>query len=288
MSLREESLISGNFAKINFAKIAGIIFLCLLAVIWLIPFLILIFTAVKSQSDLYARGVLAFPTGIEFKNFFDAWRMGKFSIFYRNSLIISFVKVPIGIFVASLAAFPLAKFDFKFKDSILFLFLLGLGIPIHITLLPVSIILNKMHILNTLVGLFFPYIAYGLPFQILVCRGFFRTIPGELIEAARIDGCSDWRVYGRILLPLAKPALSALFIMDFLSTWNELLMALIYIHSEQWKTVPLGILYFQGQFASSYPIICAGVLLSIIPVMLVYIFLQRYFVSGVTSGAVKG
>jgi raffinose/stachyose/melibiose transport system permease protein len=287
MALREEPLSAGQY-HLKIAKIIGITLLSFVATLWLVPFIIVIFTAVKSQSNLYSRGVFALPTGIEFKNFIDAWQMGRFSIFYRNSLIISFLKVPIGIFVASLAAFPLAKFDFRFRDSILIFFLLGLGIPIHITLLPVSIILHKMHILNTLIGLFFPYIACGLPFQILVCRGFFRTIPFELIEAAHIDGCSDWRVYFQILLPLAKPALSALFIMDFLSTWNELLMALIYIHTEQWKTVPLGILYFQGQFSSSYPIICAGVLLSIIPVMLVYIFLQRYFVSGVTSGAVKG
>jgi len=118
-------------------------------------------------------------------------------------------------------------------------------------------------------------------------RGFFRGIPDELVDAARIDGCTEFLVLLRVILPLSVPALLALFIMDFLATWNEFLMALIFIHSDKWKTVPLGMMYFQGQFASSYPIINAGVLLGILPVVVVYVLLQRYFVSGITAGALK-
>jgi len=112
-------------------------------------------------------------------------------------------------------------------------------------------------------------------------------VPDELIDAARIDGCTEFRILWKIVLPLATPAVLALFIIDFLATWNEFLMALIFIHSDKWKTVPLGLMYFQGQFGSSYPIICAGVLIAIIPVLVVYIVLQRYFVSGITAGALK-
>ena len=122
----------------------------------------------------------------------------------------------------------------------------------------------------------------------MVCRGFFRSIPTELIDSARIDGCTEFRIYWNIILPLAKPAIAALFIIDFLATWNEFLMALIFIHSDKWKTIPLGLMLFQGQFASSYPLINAGVLLSILPVLIIYILLQQYFVSGITTGALKG
>jgi len=264
------------------------VLLGLLAIIWLFPFLIVVFTSIKTQAEVLNKGVFALPQGIVLKNFAEAWKMGHFNVFYRNSLIICLTKVPAGIFVASLAAYPLAKYKFPLRDSILLFFLLGLGIPIHITLLPVSILLKKIHLLNTLGALFFPYIAFGLPFEILVCWGFFRTIPTELVDAARIDGSSQFMVYWRIIMPLAKPALAALFIIDFLATWNEFLMALIYIHSEKWKTVPLGMMYFQGQFSSSYVIISSGVLISILPVLIVYILLQRYFVSGITAGAIKG
>lgn len=264
------------------------IFLSLLAIFWLFPLLIVVFTSIKTQMEVVSRGVFVLPLEIHLENFLKAWETGHFNIFYRNSLIICFTKVPAGIFVASLAAFPLAKYNFRLRDTIFLFFLLGLGIPIHIILLPVSIMLKKMHLLNTLGALFFPYIAYGLPLQILICRGFFRTIPTDMIDAARIDGCSEFTIYLRILLPLAKPALAALFIIDFLATWNEFLMALIFIHSEKWKTVPLGMMYFQGQFSSSYPLITAGTILSILPVLIIFFSLQRYFVAGITAGALKG
>lgn len=269
-------------------KICGYALLIFFAFLWLFPFFIVILTSLKSQGDIISRGVFAFPEKIVLQNFANAWHTGQFSVFYRNSLLISVIKVPAGIFVASMAAYPLAKYNFRLRDTLFLFFLVGIGIPIHVTLLPLSLLLKKIGLLDTLAGLFFPYIAFGLPFQIMVCRGFFRGLPSELIDSARIDGCSEFKIYWKIVLPLAKPAIAALFIIDFLATWNEFLMALIFIHSDKVKTIPLGLMLFQGQFASSYPLINAGVLLSILPVLLIYIFLQKYFVSGVTSGALKG
>lgn len=269
-------------------KISGYALLVFFAFLWLFPFFIVILTSLKSQGDIISRGVFALPKKLVFKNFAKAWVTGQFSVFYRNSLLISIIKVPAGIFVASLAAYPLAKYDFRLRDSLFLFFLAGIAIPIHVTLLPLNLLLKQIGLLDSLAGLFFPYIAFGLPFQIMVCRGFFRGIPTELIDSARIDGCSNFKIYWKIILPLAKPAIAALFIIDFLATWNEFLMALIFIHSDKAKTIPLGLMLFQGQYASSYPLINAGVLLSILPVFIIYILLQRYFVSGITTGALKG
>jgi len=269
-------------------KILGrYVLISILAIIWLYPLIIVISTSVRTQMDIVCRGVFKLPAKIIFDNFSKAWELGNFSIFYKNSVIISFIKVPIGIFVSALAAYPLAKWNFKLRDGIFYFFILGFGIPVTVTLLPLTILLNKIHLLNTLWSLLFPYIAFGLPFQILTCRGFFRTIPDELIEAARIDGCGEISIFSKIILPLSRPALAALFIIDFVATWNEFPMALIFIHDDRWKTIPLGIMYFQGQFSSSYGVINAGVALSILPVLFVYILLQRYFVEG-TAGALKG
>jgi raffinose/stachyose/melibiose transport system permease protein len=140
---------------------------------------------------------------------------------------------------------------------------------------------------GTLFALIPPYVVFGLPFQIFVMRGFFRTVPSELLEAARMDGAHEWSIFWRILMPLSAPALATLFIIDALATWNELLIALVLISASQWRTVPAGLLQFQGEFASNYVQLMAGVLISITPIVLLYIFLQRYMVSGLTAGALK-
>ncbi|MCC6178917.1 MAG: carbohydrate ABC transporter permease [Chloroflexi bacterium] len=189
---------------------------------------------------------------------------------------------------ASLAAYPIARLRFPLKDWVFALFLLGLAIPIHVTLLPLFIIEKNLGILNTLLALFPPYIAFGLPFQIFVLRGFFREIPAELVEAARIDGASEWTNYWRIMMPLTTPALATLFIIDSLSTWNEFLLALVLIGAERWRTVPLGLLHFQGEFGSRYPELAAGILIAIAPILVIYLVFQRYLVSGLTSGAIRG
>jgi len=263
------------------------VFLLVLAFFFAFPLVVSILTSVRTQQDVVTHGFFALPDKVTFQNFSDAWHSGGFRITYRNSLVVTFIKVPLGIFIAALAAYPIAKFRFRLRESLLVLFLLGLGIPINVTLLPLTILLHKMRLLNTLWALLFPYIVFGLPFQILICRGFFRGIPDELIDASRIDGCSEFGVFLRIILPLSGPVLAALFIIDFFATWNEFLMALIFIHSNEWKTVSLGLMAFQGQFGSSFPVINAGVVIAILPVVTIYILLQRYFVSGITAGALK-
>lgn len=263
------------------------LFLAILSFFFVFPIATAALTSIRTQQDVVSRGFFTWPHGVTFQNFLDAWRSGGFRTTYRNSLVITLVKVPLGIFIAALAAYPIAKFRFMLREPLFVLFLMGLGIPVNVTLLPLTIILRDIKLLDTLWALLFPYIVFGLPFQILICRGFFRGIPDELIDAARIDGCSEFGVFWNILLPLSGPVFAALFIIDFFATWNEFLMALIFIHSNEWKTVPLGLMAFQGQFGSSFPLINAGVVIAILPVITVYVFLQRYFVSGITAGALK-
>jgi len=148
--------------------------------------------------------------------------------------------------------------------------------------------MRELGIANTLFALMPPYVAFGLPLQILVLRGFFRLVPTELIEAARVDGASEFTIFWRIMVPLSVPALAALAIIDALATWNEFLLALVLISSKDQRTVPLGLMQFQGEHSSQYTLLMAGVLISIIPVLVIFLFLQRYFVTGLTAGAVKG
>jgi len=261
--------------------------LFLMALVFLIPFGIVAFTSVKSQGELIMGGVLALPKQFRWSNFVRAWEIGKFGIYFKNSGLLLLIKVPLGIFLAALAAYPLAKMKFRFNNAIFILFLLGLTIPVHVILIPMVVMVKNLGITNTLWSLIFPYVAMGLPFQIFVMRGFFRLIPDELLEAARIDGASELWIFLRIMLPLSLPALATLYIIDAVATWNELLVALVLVNADAARTVPLGLLRFQGQFASNYTQMMAGVLIVIAPMITLYIFLQQYLIAGLSAGAVK-
>lgn len=262
--------------------------LVVLSLVWLLPFVTLLLSSVRGQGDLLSRGIFAWPSEFRWSNFVKAWATGGFSIYFTNSLTLILIKVPLGIFLAALAAYPLAKMRFRGDLTLFIFFLLGLAVPVQVTLQPLLVMMKQIGIANSLFALLPPYVAFGLPFQIFVLRGFFRLIPTELLEAARIDGASEFRVFMTIMLPLSLPALAALAIIDVLATWNEFLIALVLISAHDSKTVPIGLLQFQGEYSSQYTLLMAGIVISIVPVLAIFLFLQRYFITGLTAGAVKG
>ena len=268
---------------ILFANLVLIFF----AVLWVMPFVTIVLSATRTQGDLISHGVFSIPSSIRWANFSDAWATGGFTQYFKNSLILILVKVPLGLLIASLAAYPLAKMRFRGRSAIFIFFLLGLAVPVQVTLQPLLVMMNHLGIANSIAALIPPYLAFGMPFQIFVMRGFFRLLPTELVEAARVDGASNAVIFFRIMLPLSLPPLATLAIIDTLATWNEFLIALVLISEQSSRTVPVGLLQFQGQFNSQYTLLMAGVLISILPVLVMFIFLQRYFVAGLTGG-VKG
>lgn len=263
------------------------VLLVVFAIVWLMPFVTIVLSATRTQGDLISNGVFSIPENVRWQNFVDAWNTGGFTDYFKNSLLLIVVKVPLGILIASLAAYPLAKMRFPGRDWIFIYFLIGLAVPVQVTLQPLLVMMKNLGIANSLAALIPPYLAFGLPFQIFVMRGFFRLLPNELLEAARVDGASNTSIFFRIMLPLSLPALATLAIIDTLATWNEFLIALVLISGTASRTVPVGLLQFQGEFSSQYTLLMAGVLISILPVVAVFIFLQRYFVAGLTGG-VKG
>ena len=261
--------------------------LSLFVVLWLAPLVSVVFTAVRGRADLAMNGVYSLPKALVLDNFARAWDVGGFGTYFGNSLLVTLTKVPLGIAIAALAAYPLAKLRFRFDTPVFVLFLVGLAIPIHVALVPLFTTMRQIGWLNSLAALYPPYIAFGLPFQILVLRGFFDQIPDEVVSAARVDGASEFEIFWRIVLPLSLPVLATLFIIDALHTWNELLIALVMLSSESLRTVPLGLLNFQGQYSSDFTLFNAGILIAIAPILLLYITMQRYVVSGLTAGALK-
>jgi raffinose/stachyose/melibiose transport system permease protein len=261
--------------------------LLILALIWIVPLFTLIATALKHKKD-FMSGLSLFqlPAEIAWDNFSKAIEKGRLLGYMKNDLIVSFLKVPLGILVGSLAAFALTRTNMKHKTAWFVFLLIGMMLPMQTALVPINIIYNKLDLLNTYFGLFYVYVGFGISYCVLVMRGFMMGIPKDLDEAAYIDGCTKWKLYYMVIMPIAKPAFATLFITDFLATWNEYLLASVIINDNRLKTVPPGLLTFVGEHGTDYGFLCAGVLITVIPVMVVYLAFQRYFVEGM-AGAVK-
>lgn len=261
--------------------------LIILSVIWVIPIFTLVATAIKSKTEFYTgTSLFALPDKIAWNNFVNAFTKGKLFLYMKNDLIISGLKVPLGIIIEALAAFALTRLNIRHKTGLFIFFIVGMMLPLQTALVPINVIYSKLGLLNTYFGLLFVYIGFGISFGILIMRGFFNGIPKEIDDAAYIDGCNKFQLFARIIMPISKPAVATLVITDFLATWNEYLLASVIINNNSMKTVPPGILTFVGEHSTDYGYLCAGVLISIIPILIVYLVFQRYFVEGM-AGAIK-
>jgi raffinose/stachyose/melibiose transport system permease protein len=263
------------------------VMLLVLALFWIAPMITLVLTAIKGKKEFYSGlSLFAFPERIVWKNFSDALIRGRLLTYMKNDLIVSCLKVPIGIIIEAMAAYALTRLKMKHATPIFIFFLVGMMLPFQIALVPISVIYNKLSLTNTYFGLFYVYIGFGISYGILILRGFFKGIPKEMDEAALVEGCTKWQIFSHVILPMAKPAIATLLIVDFLATWNEYLLASVIINVNSKKTVPVGLMTFVGEHGTDYGLLCAGVLISVIPVLVVYLIFQRHFVEGM-SGAVK-
>ena len=262
--------------------------LTLLALIWLIPVITVMFTSVKSSADFFSgMGLFELPEELQWRNYRNAWVEGRLGLYLKNGLIVCFIKVPLSVLFASLLAFALTRLGIKHSRSLFIFVLVGMMLPQQIALIPLNLVYSRLHLTNTYLCLILTYIGFGIPLATMVFRGFFAGLPKELDEAARIDGCGNLRLYATIIMPLSKPASASAVIMDFLYTWNEFMLQSVLITNDSMKTVPNGLLSFFGEFTVDYGLLNAGVLISILPVFLIYLMFQKYFVSGI-AGAVKG
>ncbi|MCG7209617.1 carbohydrate ABC transporter permease [Streptomyces arenae] len=269
----------------------GLVFTAVMAIValfWFGPLIILLMTSLRTAADFSGHGTLALPRDWTLSNFGDAWHIGNFSTTYRNSLLITMVKVPLGVLLSALLAYALAKLELRLRRAVMFFVFLGLTVPIYIAIVPLFTMLRDAGLTDSLWGLLPPYLAFGIPFTTLVLQQFFRRIPDEIIEAARMDGASNFRIFWQFVLPLSLPALVTVIVLDAVATWNELLMALIILNSPEKSTIPLGMLGFSGTFTTNYTGLSAGILIAVVPILILYALLQRWIVGGLTAGSVKG
>jgi len=272
----------------DYIRIGLWIALLIAVLVWSVPIIFMVFTSLKSEPDIFGTPAFEPPWSPEWNNYVTALDRGDLLVAGGNSLLIALVKVPIGLFISAAAAFALSRLRFKRQRLLMGIIAMGAMVPIQVAVAPLFQVIMGLNLLSTPAGVILPYIAFGLPYQTFILYGFFRQIPEELDESARMDGVGNWGLFIRIILPLSKPALAALLILDFVATWNEYSIALALLQSQESWTIPLAIQGFQSQFTSAYGPLNAFTIMSVFPVLIVYLLFQRYFVQGAFAGAVKG
>lgn len=257
-----------------------------IVILWLIPFFYILVTSVKSNKEFFTYGIFALPHSIELSNYAKAW--AKIKVYFGNSIVITAITIPLLELIATLAAYPLARMKFKLNNAFTLIFLLGFMLPVHVTIFPLFNLYKKLNFLNSYYSLILTNIAFGLPFTIYLVRGYFAEIPSEIEEAARIDGCNSFRIYTSIILPLGKPAIIISTVLNFMNVWNEFFFAQTFIQDNKLMPVQAGLKTFVEQWAAQYNLMTAGMLISILPVFILFVCFSKYLVAGMAEGAVKG
>ena len=251
-----------------------------------LPYLFMFGTAFKQPTE-FITNLWGAPHAPGLSNFVDAIGAG-FGRYFVNSVVVSVVSVSMTILLASLASYPLARMNFRLNRPVFLLFLAGSMIPVHVTLIPLYVLSKGLGIYDTLWALLGPYIAFQLPISVFILTEFFRGVPREVEEAARIDGAGTFGIWWRIIMPLATPAISTVAIYAFIFVWNEFIFALVLLSSPANMTIPLGLMQFFGEYRVNVPGLMAVLTLASLPVILLYLAAQNRVVAGLTAGAVKG
>jgi multiple sugar transport system permease protein len=263
------------------------VFVIPLLLIWLVPIFMTLLTSVRSLDDITLNGPFSWPTSVELENFSDAWTQGGLSHYMKNSFIVTIPALIISLSLASLGAFALARFQFKGNLIIYFTFVGGSLLPFQILMLPVYRLSNTLNLYDTYWALIIFHGAFQIGFCTFVLRNFIRTIPGEIFDAARIDGASEFRIYRQHVLPLTLPAIAALATLEFTWIFNDYLWALILVQRDKLKPVTTGLASLRGEYIQAFNIQFAGTLIAVVPTILLFVFLQRYFIQGLTMGSGK-
>jgi ABC-type glycerol-3-phosphate transport system permease component len=268
------------------ARFFGYLILILLTVLSMFPLVWMLLTSLRDRRTVFGGPII--PETLTL----DAYRflLQEFHIlnFFWNSAVVTFFTVVVVVTLATLAGYAFAHLDFWFKEPI-FLVLLGtLMVPAAVLIIPLFLQLRNFGLVDSHEGLIMAYIGGGLAFSVFLMRSFFKTLPTELIDAGRVDGATEFGIFWRIMLPLARPGIATILIFQFMGTWNEFLFAVTLVHTPEMRTLQPAIFAMVGRYSTNWPGLTAALTVSVLPIIIVYVFMQKQFVAGLTAGAVKG
>lgn len=277
-SMKQKKLLTGTTTYV---------LLILMTIVVLIPILWMVSTSFKLEAETFTIPPQWIPDHPTLESYRRLWTEYPFLTYFKNSILISAGAVILSVLFSCLAGYGVTRFRFRGKGSFLTFLLVTQMFPSIMLLIPYYKVLDIYGLKDTLIGMIFVYISFTIPFCSWMMVGFFRTIPLELDEAAIIDGCSRWKAFYKIILPMTLPGISSSAIYAFISAWNEYMFAQVLINSPDLKTVPLGIAELNGFYKILWNDMMAASVIASLPLIILFIFLQKYFISGLTAGAVK-
>jgi ABC-type glycerol-3-phosphate transport system permease component len=280
------TVVAARKLKWKTTDLAKYAFLVPMLFVFVIPFVWYATMALKSRTEL-AVNPLGWPADPQWDNFQKAWTTGHFSIYLPNTVIYAVSIVTAVCALSCLSGYALARLRFPGSGVITTFILMGMAVPFQSLMIPLYYLVNNLGLLGTRWGLVLPVVSMSLPFGTFMMSSFFKGIPEELANAARVDGATEWQVFWKVMLPLARPGLVTLAIFQFIWSWNLFLPALVLAQKDELRPIALGLLLFTGRYASDRGLIAAAIVLTILPVLVVYFFAQRRLIDGITAGAVK-
>lgn len=275
----------GNAAS-SLSRYITFLGLIIFSLIILYPLYWMVISSLKSYDEIY-NNVWGLPEVWHFENYATAWSLG-ISNYFLNSVFVTGATIILVVFIGSMAAFALSRYRSKWIDISLYIIIGGLMMNPQVALIPLFELLTWMDLINTRWALILIYVAYRLPLTIILIRAFFLSIPRELEESAIIDGCSEFKIYTKIYLPLSIPILITTVVLTAYFAWNEFLFATVFIDSNDLKTIPSGLMNFRDALRTDWGVLLSGMVIASIPMIILLIFLQKYLVRGLSEGSVKG
>ncbi len=252
------------------------------------PFYWTLVTSLKPEGNIIKRPVQYLPNPVTLDNYITAWKDVGFSNYFFNSLLVSLVACMMTVFSALLVGYALSRFKFRGKQPFMLILLCTQFIPSAMLIIPLFITFSKLDLINSYWSLILSYTTFQIPFSSIMMKGFVEKIPYNLEEAAYVDGCSRMKALIKVVLPVLLPGVVACASFAFISCWNEFLFALMFINNTKKFTIPIGLSFMQGQFDINYGALAAGSMIALAPAILMFIYVQKYLVGGLTAGAVKG
>ena len=276
-----------NKKKISVPTILIYIFFIFMMFVYLAPVAWIAMTSLKTRAEIY-KSPFGWPENYQWGNYAVAWKAGKLGIAMLNSLFVCVVTLLLCMLLGSMAAFAIGRLRWKLSGAAMIYIMIGMMIPVHCVLIPLFVRFANIGLSNNLWGLILPYLTFSLPTCVFIMTGFFRSIPNELLESACIDGCSIYRIFFSICLPLSRTGLFVTGLMTFIGNWNELLLALVFISDDTKKTLPVALTKFVTPYQTNYDKMFPAIMIAIIPTIIVYTMFSNQIVDGLTTGAVKG
>lgn len=272
--------------KITKGTILLYVFLIAMTLVFAMPMVFTILSSLKTKVEIFAKP-FALPETIQFSNYIEAWKGANMSRYFLNSLIQAGSTVIVLAIVSTLAAYALSRFRFKGNKFLTVFFMLGMMVPIHTVLVPVSYLIGALNLKNNILALVLIYVAFNLPFSIMVISNYMKGVSISLEEAALIDGASYFQIYRHVMLPLSMPAIATVSIFNFLGAWNNILFPLLFINDKKLKPIALGLLNFNGERGSEYGILMAAIVITVAVPLILYLLFQEKVEGGLAAGAVK-